>query len=63
MIVGLVSQNGNEQRSDNRAPAAVLRLNATDHVDLQRQCCHGVIGTVLIAFAGEPLTIFVLIAR
>jgi hypothetical protein len=24
---------------------------------------HGMIGTVLIAFAGEPLTIFVLIAR
>ncbi len=27
------------------------------------QCCHGMIGTVLIAFAGEPLTILVLIAR
>jgi hypothetical protein len=26
-------------------------------------CCHGKIGTVLMAFAGEPLTIFVLIAR
>jgi len=27
------------------------------------QCGHGMIGTVEIAFAGEPLTIFVLIAR
>ena len=27
------------------------------------QCCHGTIGTVLIAFAGEPLIILVLIAR
>jgi hypothetical protein len=27
------------------------------------QCGHGMIGTLLMAFAGEPLTIFVLIAR
>jgi hypothetical protein len=28
-----------------------------------RQCCQVMIGTVLMAFAGEPLTILVLIAR
>jgi hypothetical protein len=59
----------------NAGKAAEISLAATDSAkngvraeriaagDGSRQCGHGMIGTVLIALAGEPLTILVLIAR